>query len=730
MGAWSVGASAVPIVALLALYLVGWRRLHRRDPVRWTVARAGCFIAGMVVLAAGLWSPLEAWGPLLLSWHMTQHMLLSMVAPPLLLAGWPFMPLMHGLPRWIAVDLLGPLLGWPGLRRLLARLVHPTVSWPVSVVMTWAWHLPPAYAWALSGPVPHGIEHACFLWSGILFWWPVVEPWPWRGRWPRWSMAFYLLLADVANTFVAAILAFAPSVIYGTYALTAPALGVDPLSDQRRAAAIMWLPGQLLLLVPAVVILARAGRRPRRPRSVQLPLLAPAPTRRADLLRLPLLGALLRSRRGRLALRLVMLGVAALVVADGFLGPEAASTNVAGTWPWTHGRGLAVVAAIGVGNLACMGCPLIAPRTLLRRWIRPRFRWPGWLRAKWPVAAMIVAWLVAYEALGWWDSPWLTASLVLGLVGAATAVDLLFEGSSFCQWVCPVGQWNMAMAIASPLQIQPRDPAVCMNCTSQACLRGGDRGPGCGTGLFVPRKSGSLECTWCLDCVTACPHDNVAIGTAVPMRETTIEGTRSAIGAWSHRTDFATLLLVLGAGGLANALLMTEPVVAAVDGWTWIASPALRAAIATLAVIAMLLAAPAVACVVGGPWRERWAGLALDLWPLGASVWLVHFGFHLASGWASALPPLQRAAREATGLDLGEPRWSTHCCASAPAWLVPAMLVALGVGLVATLWLAWSRACRRGTPRSAAVDGLVAMAWWMVAAWLVLQPMQMRGLLG
>ena len=114
---------------------------------------------------------------------------------------------------------------------------------------------------------------------------------------------------------------------------------------------------------------------------------------------------------------------------------------------------------------------------------------------------------------------------------------------------------------------------------------------------------------------------------------------------------------------------------------------------------------------------------------MGASVWLVHFGFHLASGWASALPPLQRAAMDAAGLDLGEPRWSAHCCATAPAWLVPAMLVALASGLVASLWLCWTRAVRRGRPVTAVADALVALGWWMVAAWLVLQPMQMRGLI-
>lgn len=728
-GAWVPGVSAVPITLLMVVYVTGWARLHRRDPARWSWWRLSCFGGGVVAIAVALWSPLDQGVQWLLSWHMTQHLLLSMVAPPLLLAGWPFMPLMQGLPRWIGVGLLGPVLAWPALRGVLARLVHPTVAWPLSVAVTWAWHLPPAYEWALTGSVPHALEHACFLWSGILFWWPVVAPWPWQDAWPRWSMAFYLLLADVANTVVAAVLAFAPGVVYGTYALTAPALGVDPLEDQRRAAAIMWLPGQLLFLVPAVVILARAGRRRRPARSVALPVLRPRRPARFDLLAVPMVGAVLRHPNGRLSLRMGVMLLAVLVVLDGWLGPASAATNVAGTWPWTHGRGLAVVAAVAVGNLACMGCPLIAPRTLLRRWIRPRRRWPSGLRVKWIAAGLVVAWLVAYEALGWWDSPWLTAWLVVGLVLAATVTDLLFEGAAFCQWVCPVGQWNMAMAVAAPLQVKARDLQVCERCATQDCLRGGERGPGCGTGLFVPRKTGSLECTWCLDCVTACPHDNVALAAVVPLQESLLEGTRSAIGRWRDRTDFATLLLVLGAGGLANALLMTEPVVGWVEGVGWAGSGALRAGLITLASIAVLLAWPALAACVGGSWRERWAGLALDLWPVGASVWLVHFGFHLASGWASALPPLQRAAMDAAGLDLGEPRWSAHCCATAPAWLVPAMLVALASGLVASLWLCWTRAVRRGRPVTAVADALVALGWWMVAAWLVLQPMQMRGLI-
>jgi cytochrome c oxidase assembly factor CtaG len=749
--AWAILSPATLVIAVaLAVYARGWRRLHAALPRRWSVRRAACFAAGAAALWIALQSPLDALSSWLLTAHMAQHFLLSMVAPPLLLLGWPQSPMLAGAPRWVSRDALGPLLAWPAAWRLGRALTHPVTGWIAMALATWIWHLPAMYQAALERPAWHAIEHLTFLWCGLLFWWSVVAPYPWRSPWPRIAMPLYLLSADGANTIVAAALAFAPGVVYPWYESTAPTFGVTALADQQAAAALMWIPGQLLYLVPAVAILYRSLSRPR-PVTLALPVLrgaAPrAPRERFDLLRVPVIGAALSRRRLRGALRWCMLLGAAAVVADGWLGPREASTSLAGTWTWTHWRGAAAVGMIAAGNLACMACPLIAPRTLLRRWISPRFRWPRALRSKWIAAALVVAWLVAYEVWSLWDSALATAWIVVGYFAAATAIDLLFEGAAFCKWICPIGQYQMAMSVASPLEVAARSTEVCRACATHDCLRGNDRAPGCGTGLFMPGKIGNLDCTFCLDCVDACPHDNIGLRARTPCAELADDRPRAGVGVPSARGDLAALLLVLGAGAFANAMAMTQPLLEWVDALRdWSGSAALPAATAVAASMLAALLPPTVAALTAARSRggilAALRGLALDLLPLAIAMWTAHFGFHLVTGFRSAWPPLQRALLDLGVRGLGTPQWAANCCAVTPQWLVPAQLCLLGAGVLASLSLVWSRA-ERGShregdgaapplsrvARGAAGGLLAALAWWALGAWIVLQPMQMRGLL-
>jgi cytochrome c oxidase assembly factor CtaG len=455
--AWNVLAPFTFVAcAILIVYWRGWRRLHRAMPTRWGWRRGIFFSAGVIALWIALQSPIDALASWLLAAHMTQHFLLTMIAPPLLLLGWPMPPFLAGVPRWLSRDMLGPILAWPRAQQCGMFLTHPLTGWLAMVLLTWGWHLPVAYQLALEVPAWHLVEHMCFLWGGILFWWSVVAPYPWRTPWPRIAMPLYLLSADVANTIVAAILAFAPSAIYPWYESTAPTFGVTALTDQQEAAAIMWIPGQLVYLIPAVVILFNAltstrSQRAQQFKSIALPqfLISNRRAKRQifDVLALPVIGAALKSARVRGALRWVMLLGALLIVADGLYGPREASTNIAGTWTWTHWRGFAAITLVAGGNLACMTCPLIAPRTFLRRFITPRFRWPRALSTKWLAAALIAAWLLSYEIWSLWDSSFATAWIIVGYFVVVTVVDLLFEGATFCKWLCPIGQYQMALSL-------------------------------------------------------------------------------------------------------------------------------------------------------------------------------------------------------------------------------------------------------------------------------------------
>jgi cytochrome c oxidase assembly factor CtaG len=263
LAAWSPEWVASAILLLTVwVYVRGWRR-GERDRTRLSV-----FLAGMTLLAIAIASPLEALDDSFLSVHMVQHFLLMMAAPPLLLAGHPFVPFLRGLPRvWVKRG-LRPLFASRKLRRAARWLVTPPVAGVLFACAMISWHIPNLFELALASPFWHDIEHATFFWGGILFWWPVIE----SRRWPRWASIPYLLFGDLINTAVSAFFVFSGRVLYPSY-VAARASGSSALDDQVLAGLIMWVPGSVVYLVPAFVITMRvvagASDRPERswPRS-------------------------------------------------------------------------------------------------------------------------------------------------------------------------------------------------------------------------------------------------------------------------------------------------------------------------------------------------------------------------------------------------------------------------------------------------------------------------------
>jgi cytochrome c oxidase assembly factor CtaG len=188
---------------------------------------------------------------------MMQHILLLTVAPALLLLGDPLLPLLCGLPDSLRRSLVAPLLRWRSLRDAAHALAHPLAALLLSSVIFWSWHLPALYQLALRVPAIHVVEHASFVAGGLLFWYPVVQPWPSRPRWPSGAMIPYLLAADVQNTVLAALLTFSDRGLYPFYEFHSRAMEAAALDDQVLAGVIMWVPMSFAYLVPAALLTIR-----------------------------------------------------------------------------------------------------------------------------------------------------------------------------------------------------------------------------------------------------------------------------------------------------------------------------------------------------------------------------------------------------------------------------------------------------------------------------------------
>ena len=251
-GAWNLDP-----VLLGGFLLAAWayRRGRTSGPRRpvdsW---RARCFTAALVALGLALLSPLDALSNALASAHMVQHLLLLLVAAPLLALSAPSSAILRGSPlavrrasgRWRRR--LGLTHGNLGVLR------HPAAAWLLSVGVIWFWHAAASYDATLDNQLLHVLEHASFLVTAVLFWQVVVGV---RGA-ARVSGGLGVLLVfamAMQSVFLSVLLTFALTPWYSGYAATTAPWGLDPLTDQRLAGVIMWIPAGGIYLVVALALL-------------------------------------------------------------------------------------------------------------------------------------------------------------------------------------------------------------------------------------------------------------------------------------------------------------------------------------------------------------------------------------------------------------------------------------------------------------------------------------------
>ena len=240
------------IAVAIGCWLWAVRRVdavHRSNPVprRRTVA----FLGGMTALAFALLSGIDRYDTALFSVHMVQHVLLMLVAAPLIALAAPItLVLRVSSPatrrRWIL----------PVLHSRVVRLVaHPVVAWLMFAAMMWAVHFSPLFDASLEDPLVHDLEHLLFLTGALLFWWPAValDPAPWRMGHP--ARIGYLFTQMTQNTFLAVVILNATAPLYRHYATLVRPWGMTALEDQRLAAGIMWIAGDAIFLTAILAVL-------------------------------------------------------------------------------------------------------------------------------------------------------------------------------------------------------------------------------------------------------------------------------------------------------------------------------------------------------------------------------------------------------------------------------------------------------------------------------------------
>ena len=252
-GSWTFEPALLATLVLAALvHGRGRARLGRRIARTRERRRAVAFYGGLVVLAVALMSPLDALAHALFSGHMAQHLLLMLVAAPLLVYSRPTAALVAGLPAG-GRDMVRR---QSALRGTAHALANPVVVWIIGALALWAWHMPALYEAALAHEPLHVLEHASFLGAAVLFWGVVFASGTRRGL-PR-PVAIVLVFASgVQSSALGAVLLFASTPLYAVHGAGATAWDVSPLSDQQLAGALMWSPPALLYIVVMGWLLVR-----------------------------------------------------------------------------------------------------------------------------------------------------------------------------------------------------------------------------------------------------------------------------------------------------------------------------------------------------------------------------------------------------------------------------------------------------------------------------------------
>ena len=233
------------LIPLLAVALA-WRwavgRVNAAHPAnRVPRARSAALYGSLLAIAVALTSGIERYDTTLFSIHMVQHLLLTLVAAPLIVLSAPITLVLRVASPSMRQRRILPVLH----SRVMKAASFPVVAWFVFAAVMWGTHFSPLFDRALEDPLVHDLEHVAYLVAGVLFWWPAIglDPSPWRMSHP--VRVMYVFLQMPQNTFRAVAILNATQPLYPHYATLVRSWGPSPIIDQQIAAGIMWLFGDL-----------------------------------------------------------------------------------------------------------------------------------------------------------------------------------------------------------------------------------------------------------------------------------------------------------------------------------------------------------------------------------------------------------------------------------------------------------------------------------------------------
>ena len=237
---WS---TVIGLLALWALYeWRAWAHGRAAAPQRPTALQRASFVAGLAAMFLTLNGPIHDISDYyLFTGHMVQHLVLTFVTPPLLLAG---------TPGWM----LRPALAVPAVAAVARFITVPRVAFALFNLVLAVWHLPPLYNSAMYYHEVHIAQHLMFLVTAVIVWWPLLSPLPELPRLSYPGQMLYSFLMTLPMTIVSIFIVYSDHVLYPAYASAPRLWGLSPLEDQRLGGLIMWIPGGLFFYALTAIV--------------------------------------------------------------------------------------------------------------------------------------------------------------------------------------------------------------------------------------------------------------------------------------------------------------------------------------------------------------------------------------------------------------------------------------------------------------------------------------------